>query len=194
MEKRLVHATSPHPQIISRLESLVFTGMHLLSTTKLLVVEKDCPLEILLLWTFVLNLVPLNMVFHFRLIIWTLAADREAPLFCSVLFPTLAFFVQYQINLAFISFMARSESHCLQSHKVQCVKYKIFYLNHSKSSTVFLLPYLFLRLIAIEQIFTNAGIEDIWLSMYINVFLWYAVQNAFCLRSRKGRKFTFIEC
>ena len=35
-------------------------------------------------------------------------------------------------------------------------------------------------------------IEEVWLSMNINAFHSYTLQNAFCLRSRKGR--TFIEC
>lgn len=63
----------------------------------------------------------------------------------------------YKICFIFVSFMARSESHCLQWHILQCIKYQIFWLNHSNSSAIFLLPYQFLRLIASEQIFTNAG-------------------------------------
>lgn len=158
------------PEMFSCLESLEFPGMHLLNLQIYYpyAVENDCHLEILLLCTFVLNLFPSKMVFHLRLVIWTTICSQGgsfisfSPLSCSGILCPLC-----QICLTFISCIARSGSHCLQLHTLRWIKYQIFWLNHSNSSTVFLLPYRFLMLIAIEQIFTNAGNwEDMTLHEY----------------------------
>lgn len=156
--------------MFSCLEFLEFPGMHLLNLQLYYpnTVENDCHLEILPLCTFLLNVFPLKMVFNLISVIWTIVCSQGAsfisfsPLSCSGILCPL-----HKICLTFISLIAKSGSHCLQLHTLQCVKYQIFWLNHSNSSTVFLLPYQFLMLIAIEQIFTNAGNwEDMTLHEY----------------------------
>lgn len=134
------------------------------------------------------------MVFHLRLATWSAGCSQGGP---SITFSI----VSYSGILCPVSnasfphlLMAKSEFYCLQLCNIHCVKYQIFSLNYSTSSTAFLLSYLFLRLIAIEQIFTMQEAEEIWLFMNINAFHWYTLQNVFYLRSQRGRKLTFIEC
>ena len=97
------------------------------------------------------------MVFHLRSVTWSAGYSPGGP-------STTFSIVSYSgipcpaLKASFPHLlMARPESYCLQLCNIQRVKYQIFSLNYSTSSTVFLLSYLFLRLIAIEQIFTNAG-------------------------------------
>lgn len=89
-------------------------------------------------------------MFHFRFMICNISCSQGCSsisfsfLFCSGVFCP-------------VTNTSESESYCLPLLNTQCVKYRIFSLNHSNSSTVFLLPYLFLGLIGIKQISTNAA-------------------------------------
>lgn len=88
-------------------------------------------------------------MFHFRFMICNISCSQGCSsisfsfLFCSGVFCP-------------VTNTSESESYCLPLLNTQCVKYRIFSLNHSNLSTVFLLPYLFLGLIGIKQISTNA--------------------------------------
>lgn len=136
------------------------------SITKL---PNDCwdrlPPKILWWYTFVLNWVPLNVAFHLRLVIWTIAYSQGD---LSITFSIVSYSdILFQYQMHFPSCLkGKVHVFLLSLCNTQCVKKQIVSLNYSTSLTAFLLPYLFLRLTAIKQIFTNAGSWDVTLHEY----------------------------